>query len=45
MLLQRVVQRDGDDRRSVETPGTPVGVLSWKDGERGEMHTAFLQSP
>ena len=30
MLVQRVAQRDGDDRRSIETPPTPIGVLSWK---------------
>ena len=33
MLVQRVVQRDGDDRRSIETPATRIGVLSWAAAE------------
>jgi hypothetical protein len=29
LLVQRVVQRDGDDRTGVAAP-TPIGLLVWK---------------
>jgi hypothetical protein len=33
MLVQRVVQRDGDDRNAADTPPTPIAVLAWRPAD------------